>query len=120
MRLMVILLNTALLTGCGWSGELVATTAIGATAGSIAAIHRTPVDAIYSAVTGKDCSVVRLDRNESYCRPVEPPPPPPEYCTRSLGTVDCWYGPAAPGQGVADGRWTLTAGQEANRTRTWP
>jgi hypothetical protein len=45
------------------------------------------------------------------------------YCTRSLGAVDCWRQPplAMPLQrGVADGRATLTPGQEANRTRRWP
>jgi hypothetical protein len=120
MRRLIILLSPLLLVGCGWSSNLVATTAIAANAGSIAAIHRTPFDAIYSAVTGRDCSVVRLDRGESYCRPTEPPPAPPEYCTHSLGVVNCWTQPPSPEPGVADGRWALTASQEENRTRTWP
>jgi hypothetical protein len=32
---------------------------VGATVGSIAVIQRSPLDAVYSAVTGRDCSIVR-------------------------------------------------------------
>jgi hypothetical protein len=90
---------------------------------SVPVIHRDLFDAAYSAATGRDCSIVRLDRNESYCRAPEPPPQPPAYCTRSLGTVDCWRDRAAlrPDEtGVADGPSTLTPAQEANRTQPWP
>ena len=119
----LILLCALPVAGCTWSAELIATTVMGAHVGSIAAIHRTPEDALYSLVTGKDCSVVRLDQGKSYCRPVEPPPETPPYCTRSLGVVDCWQDPdTVPGDlpGVADGPSGLTPAQEANRTRTWP
>lgn len=102
-------------------------TAVGVTAavgvGSVAVIGRTPVDAVVSLASGRDCSVVRLDRGLGYCKPEEPPPAPPPYCTRSLGSVDCWRQPplAIPLQrGVADGPMTLNAAQEANRTRRWP
>lgn len=111
------------LAGCGVSENLAATMAVGANAGSVAAIHRTPFDAVYSLVTGKDCSAVRLDRGQSYCRPEEPPPGAQPFCTRSLGVVDCWQQPdLLPGQprGVAEGPWRLTPAQEANRTRGWP
>lgn len=90
---------------------------------SIAVFHRDIFDLIFSGVTGRDCSIVRLDENKSYCRPIEPPPPPPEYCTRSLGTVDCWAHPElVPNLGpeVADGPSTLTPAQERNRTARWP
>lgn len=91
---------------------------------AIPVIHRTMFDAIYAAVTGRDCSVVRLDDGESYCRPIEPPPQPPAYCTRSLANVDCWQNPAALPRPaaplVADGPTTLTPAQEADRTRRWP
>ena len=57
-------------------------------------------------------------------KPVEPPPAPPAFCTRSLGTVDCWSNPGAlnspPARGVADGPSTLTPAQEINRTSRWP
>jgi hypothetical protein len=92
-------------------------------AGSVVVIGRTPVDAVVSAVSGRDCSVVRLDRGLGYCRPEEPPPPPQPYCTRSLGGVDCWRQPplALPtARGLADGPATLTEAQEAHRTRRWP
>jgi hypothetical protein len=90
--------------------------------GSVVVIGRTPVDAVVSLASGRDCSVVRLDRGLGYCRPQEPPPAPPPYCTRSLGRVDCWREPplAIPLQrGVADGPEALTAEQEAHRTRRW-
>ena len=91
--------------------------------GSVATIQRTPADALYSLVTGRDCSVVRLDQGKTYCRPVEPQPEPQPFCTRSLGAVNCWQDPATvPGhpRGLADGPARLTAEQEANRVRTWP
>jgi hypothetical protein len=112
-----------LLASCGASPDWVATGAIAPQVASIAVIHRSPFDAVYSLLSGRDCSVVRLDRGESYCRPVEPAPTAQPFCTRSLGVVDCWDDPAAlPGHptGVANGPDTLTPAQEANRTRTWP
>ena len=114
-----LLMLPLLLGGCDAATEGVAAV----TVGSVAAIGRTPVDAAVSLVTGKDCSVVRLDQGKTYCRPTEPPPDAPPYCTRSLGVVDCWKDPAAVpnlGPDVADGPRTLTPAQEANRTRTWP
>jgi hypothetical protein len=49
---------------------------------------------------------------------------PPEFCTRSLGTADCWTNPDAlngqPVRGIADGPTVLTPAQEAWRTRRWP
>jgi hypothetical protein len=88
--------------------------------GSVAVIGRTPVDALVSVASGQDCSVVRLDRGQSYCRPPEPAPAPPPFCTRSLGRVDCWTTPMAGRRGVADGAATLSETQEAHRTRHWP
>jgi hypothetical protein len=119
----IFLLLLLPLAGCGWPDPVIAAAAFSGSAGSVAAIHRTPLDAVYSLVTGKDCSMVRLDQGKTYCRPVEPPPEPPVFCTRSLGAVDCWQDPAAlPNRpmGVADGPATLTPEQEANRVRRWP
>ncbi|HET6308604.1 MAG TPA: hypothetical protein VFG12_15545 [Rhodopila sp.] len=122
MRRFVPLLGL-LLAGCGIDANLGAFIGSAGTVGTIMAIQRTPWDAAYSLVTGRDCSMVRLDRGQSYCRPVEPPPGPQPYCTRTLGTVNCWQGPAgmpnAP-PGLADGPATLTAEQEADRVRRWP
>jgi hypothetical protein len=112
-----------LLTGCGFTPEQLLTGAVGGVVGSIAVIHRSPFDALYSMVTGKDCSVVRLDEGKSYCRPVEPLPEPQPFCSRSLGVANCWQDPSAlpdhPKE-IADGPQVLTPEQEANRTRRWP
>lgn len=90
---------------------------------SLTLVGRAVPDILVSGVTGRDCSIVRMDRGQSYCAPVEPAPGPPPYCTRSLGRVDCWVTrpaavPSPPG--VVDGPVTLTPAQEANRTAHWP
>jgi hypothetical protein len=120
MRCALLLL---LLTGCGATPEQLLTGIGGAGVASVAIIHRSPFDAVYSLISGRDCSVVRLDRGQSYCRPVEPAPLPQPFCTRSLGVVDCWQDPAfLPGHptAVGGGPDGLTAAQEADRTRSWP
>jgi hypothetical protein len=92
---------------------------LGVLTGCVAAITP-PVDAAYSLVTGKDCSVVRWDQGKSYCRATERLPDALPYCTRSLGVVDCWRDPAAVpnlGPDVADGAHPLTPAQEKDRTR---
>src|SRR6201999_4605193 len=102
----ILLLGLLPLAACGMSENLTAIVGVGTTVASVAAIQRTPADAVYSLWTGRDCSMVRLDEGKTYCRPVEPPPDPPVFCTRSLGSVDCWQDPASmPGhpRGVADG-----------------
>jgi hypothetical protein len=109
-----------LLSGCGADPVTLTATVVGVTAGSVAVIQRTPVDALWSLATGKDCSAVRLDQGKSYCRPVEPLPETPPYCTRSLGVADCWADPAGQPPQLGDGPTTLTPEQDANRTRHWP
>ena len=122
--LLAPLLVAPLLVGCGGPWTESTGALLAANVAAIPAIHRSIFDAVFSTITGRDCSIVRLDRNETYCRPVEPPPEPPPYCTRSLGNVDCWPDPATLPQpsppGVADGPHTLTPAQEADRTRRWP
>ena len=112
-----------LLSGCaGATTPQIASAAGAVTIASIVAIQRTPLDAIYSLITGKDCSVVRLDEGKTYCKPVDPAPDVPPYCTRSLGVVDCWADlierPDRPPE-VAAGPHTLTPEQEQARTRGW-
>jgi len=120
MRYLVILL---LLAGCGATPEQLLTGVGALGVGSIAVIGRSPFDAVYSTLTNRDCSVVRLDQGRSYCRPTEPTPEPQPFCTRSLGTADCWRDPASltdhPTE-LSDGPRVLTPGQEANRNRGWP
>jgi hypothetical protein len=113
----------ALLGACGPVAPLAMQAGAALTVGSIAGIQRTPLDAVYSTLTGKDCSLVRLDKGETYCAPVPPPPAPPQYCTRSIGNVDCWSNPQDLSNippALANGPATLTPAQEADRTRTWP
>jgi hypothetical protein len=113
-----------LLAGCGGPWTEPAGALLAADAATIPVLHRGIFDTVFSTITGRDCSIVRLDRDQTYCRPVEPPPEPPPYCTRSLGSVDCWPAPASLPQpsppGVADGPRMLTPAQEADRTRRWP
>lgn len=120
---MLRFLPVLLLIGCGATPEQLATGIGGFGAASVAVIQRSPFDAVYSVLSGRDCSVVRLDRGESYCRPQEEPPEAPRFCTRSLGVVDCWQEPSAllghPRE-VADGPWVLSPEQDANRRRRWP
>lgn len=97
--------------------------ATGASVATVPLVGRTGPDIVVSAITGRDCSLVRLDAGRSYCAPQEPPPAPPLVCTRSLGTVDCWRNPEGLGAAyteVADGARSLTPAQEAHRTRRWP
>jgi hypothetical protein len=117
---MIALMWILPLAACTWP---VAAVVVGTTVGSVPTIQRTPPDAVYSLVTGRDCSMVRLDQGKTYCRPIEPEPELPAFCTRTLGTVNCWKDPASlpdHPRGVADGPFALTAEQEANRLRTWP
>jgi hypothetical protein len=93
---------------------------LAANAASVTVFGHAIPDLVYSAVTGKNCSVVRLDQGKTYCTPQEQPPVPPPYCTRSLANIDCWQNPAAlpgPPPELADGPRTLTPEQEANRTK---
>ncbi len=120
MVCMMILLPLA---GCTWPADMIATAVVGTTAGSVAALGRTPVDAVISVFSGKDCSAVRLEQHKTYCRPVDPKPPPPAFCSRTLGVVNCWTDPATlpdHPQGVADGPAVLTPQQDADRVRGWP
>ncbi len=75
-----------------------------------------------SALSGRDCSVVRLDRGLTYCATREAAQAPGQFCTRSLGTVDCWEDPGnLPGRysGVGDTPSPMAA-QERYRRAPWP
>jgi len=108
-----------LLGGCGPEAPVVAVLSVA----SIPVFHRTPVDMVVSAATGRDCSVVNLDRGERYCRAKEQPPEKPLFCTRSLGVADCWDDPLKVPNNpreIADGPRSLTPDQESDRTKRWP
>ena len=117
-----VLVLVWLLSGC--AAEVPVVVAVGVVSGaSVPVFGRTPVDMVVSVASGRDCSVVNLDKRERYCRTREKPPETPVFCTRSLGVVDCWEDPALlPGnpREVADGPRALTPEQERERTRRWP
>ena len=120
MRATVLALLFAI-PGCAhWvepTGALVA-----AEIASVVVFGRGIVDIGASAISGRDCSIVRLDRGLTYCAPVEPPPAPGPFCTRSLGVVDCWINPEAlptPQRPLADGP-APTPAQEQYRHARWP
>jgi hypothetical protein len=119
----IALVAPLLLAGCGPDSPSVAIGIAAASAASIPVFHRTPVDMVVSAASGRDCSVVHLDRGERYCRPRERPPEQPVFCTRSLGVSDCWEDPShlpnKPRE-VADGPRSLTSEQEADRKSRFP
>ncbi|MBV8914927.1 MAG: hypothetical protein JOZ05_18050 [Acetobacteraceae bacterium] len=97
----VLLLLLGVLTGCAGRGIL---------------------DMGVSAVSGRDCSIVRLDRGQTYCAPPDGPDRLGPYCTRSLGVVDCWADPGllpARQQEVADGPGP-TPEQLRYRAARWP
>jgi hypothetical protein len=92
-----------------------------AEAASVTVFGRGIVDLGVSAISGRDCSIVRLDRRQTYCAPEERPTVP-QYCTRTLGTVDCWTDPALlpqPQRGVADVP-AATPAQERYQAARWP
>jgi hypothetical protein len=115
-----LIFSALLLSGCGPQAPLALGAAVVVSGASIPIFHRTPVDMLVSAASGRDCSVVNLDRGEWYCLPREQLPGTPEFCTRSLGVPDCWEDPSkVPGhpRGIADGPRTLTPDQDKDRTR---
>lgn len=119
LRFAFLLLLAPGLAGCAASAGAGAAAEVA----SVAVLGRSLGDVVVSGVTGRDCSVVRLDKGQSYCRQTLPPPARPPYCTRTLGYVECWANPEVlpgPPREVADGPRTLTAAQERNRTRRWP
>lgn len=118
MRALILL--ACLLTGCG--NLTPATLALtGAEIAAVTVFGRDIVDLAVSGVSGRDCSIVRLDKGQTYCAPVEQAAAVP-FCTRSLGVVDCWSNPGAfavrPRE-VGDTP-APTAVQEEYRHARWP
>ncbi len=103
MRFISLPLLSLLLVACDGPGLF----ALGAVnVASLTLTGRAVGDIVVSGVSGRDCSIVRLDLGQRYCGPdTTAEPPPPAFCTRSLGEVDCWTTPplATPAhRGVAD------------------
>lgn len=124
MRCLIVLLCLIPLAGCGLGpGEGIGV-GVAANLVTLTTMHRTVPDLFVSLLTGRDCSMVRLDRNMSYCAHKYVPPNPPPYCTRTLGDPECWADPGklpdhAPQ--LSEGPWKLTtAAQIASAEGRWP
>ena len=86
-RLVVVIPLCAGLLSCASAAPAAALLA--AEGATVAVFGRGIIDVAVSAISGRDCSIVRLDKGQTYCEPIDPPNPE-AFCTRSLGTVDCW------------------------------
>ena len=62
-------------------------------AGTVAVTDKTPIDHVYSLVTGKDCSMVRKERGLTYCVEDEKTPAVLVHCYPTLGEVTCYNQP---------------------------
>ncbi len=108
--------------GCGVPAWQPVSAFVAADAASVMVFGRSMGDIVYSTLSGRDCSIVRLDQKQSYCVPQQGPLPPQPFCTHSLGTVDCWVNPWALNDDprpIAD-ELTPTPLQDAYRTAPWP
>jgi hypothetical protein len=130
-RFVFLLTLAGCLSACAASTALVAAVpaavplaiAVAVEGTSVAVFGRGVIDIGVSAVTGRDCSIVRLDRRQSYCAPRERLPEPLPLCSRTLGgIVTCWVDPEKfpirPRQ-VADTPG-LTGEQARQATSPWP
>ncbi len=116
-RLLLPCLCLGLLGGCAGAEAVVAVEGT-----SDMVFGRGIADIGVSAVTGRDCSAVRLDKGLPYCAPRGTLPAPPPFCTKTIGTVTCWTNPqdfaSLPHQ-VADTP-ALTAEQTKLIKARWP
>ena len=92
IRTLLVLACLVLIAG-PLGGCVAAAAVAGADAATVAVFGRDIVDIGVSAVTGRDCSVVRLDRRQDYCAPREHAPLAEPYCSRTLADVQCWSNP---------------------------
>jgi len=120
MRAMLIIFLVTQAGCANWvdpTGALIA-----ADVASVVVFGRGIADIGVSAISGRDCSIVRLDQGLSYCAARDVLVDPGPFCTRSLGVVDCWINPEAlptPQREVADGPGP-SAAQERYRRARWP
>ncbi len=82
MRLLCALLLPLVLGSCA--------PYVAAELASLAATDRTLGDHAISALSGKDCSLVRKEAGLAYCKEDELHPFTPIHCYPSLGDVDCY------------------------------
>lgn len=116
MRCALLLLLVAL-GGCAPAVGFVATDIA-----SVAVFGRGLGDIGVSAITGRDCSVVRLDTGKTYCAPRDDTPPPQPFCTRTIGSVNCWADPYLVPQQQHELGYTPPPSEDQLRYRSarWP
>ncbi len=115
--LRIMLLVTGLVAGCADPTPIAA---IGLADGaSVAVFGRGMLDIGVSAITGRDCSIVRLDKGQTYCVPTGPPPTE-RFCTRTLAAADCWADAAQAGRSGIGDTPAPTAAQDRYRAARWP
>ena len=121
LRALATLASLAVLAG-PLGGCVAAAAVAGVDVASVAVFGRDIVDIGVSAVTGRDCSIVHLDRQQDYCAPHEHVPLAEPFCTRTLADVQCWSNPESfvtlPRQ-IVDTP-SLTAEQRRQITSRWP
>ena len=116
MRYGMILVFLAL-AGCAGAAVPIGAV-LGVEVASIVVFGRGLGDIGVSAFSGRDCSIVRLDRGLTYC--AERYSVQREaHCTRTLATVDCWQVPPPNRAEVADTP-AATPAQERYRAAPWP
>ena len=95
---------------------------VGADIASVTVLGRGLGDVGYSAVTGRDCSVVRLDTGKTYCAPRDDAPQQQPFCTRTIGVVTCWADPYLVPQRQEEFGYTPPPAEDQLRYRSsrWP
>ena len=62
---------------------------VGSTA-TVITTDKTITDHAVSFASGKDCSTIRLERGQSFCKEDEVNPEPTVHCFGTIGGVDCY------------------------------
>ena len=59
-------------------------------AATVVTTDKTLPDHAISLFSGKDCSTIRSERGQTYCKEDEVHPEPTVHCYRTLGRIDCY------------------------------
>jgi hypothetical protein len=94
MRIFMVVLGLCFLGACGPLMPASAALSYAMIEGAVVAnTQKTMPDHVISAASGKDCSVVRLQNDQTYCVEDQVHPEPAVYCYRELGGVTCYDRP---------------------------
>jgi len=81
-------------------------------AATLVTTDKTITDHAISIASGKDCSSVRVERGQSFCKEDEVNPEPNVHCFQTLGGIDCYRDPVDP----YDARKTKVGQNDHNTT----